>query len=400
MGERALPGLRVLDLADEEASFGSRLLADMGTEVIKVEKPGGDASRWKPPFHGNEPHPEQSLSFWYNNAGKLGITLDLESAEGRDILRRLVAKSDVVVETFPPGYLERLGIGYHTFSDLNPGLIMVSVTGFGQSGPHRQYHSDDIVAAAAGGQMYVCGAPDTPPLKPYGEQAYYTASLFAAVGILLAVRERRKSGKGQHIDISLQEAATATLEHVMVNYFYRGIVSRRQGSRHWNGSFAILPCKDGHVSMSVFIEWDTVVALLDRDGMAGDLKDAKWHDEAYRTEHSDDIIQTVSRWTATRTRDELFELAQSLRLPWAPVAAPEDVASSPQLEARDFFVPVLHPEAKGYFPYPGMPGKFSQSPCRTERRAPHIGEHNYLVYPMRLGFSEAEVEGLSSRGII
>jgi len=249
----ALSGLRVLDLADEKAAFCSKLLADMGAEVIKVEKPGGDASRWVGPFWRNMPHPERSLSLWYNNTNKLGITLNLESEEGQEIFHRLSNRSDVIVETFPPGYLAGLGLGYEALSKTNPGLIMASVTGFGQGGPYKEYRFCDIVASALGGQMYVCGAPETPPLKPYGQQAYYIASLFAAIGIFLALHKRKHSGQGQRIDISLQEAVAATLEHVMIRYFYEGVVPKRQGSFHWNGSFCLLPCKDGYIALSPLI---------------------------------------------------------------------------------------------------------------------------------------------------
>ena len=302
----ALAGLRVLDLADEKASFCSKLLADMGADVIKVEKPGGDASRWLGSFWGNTPHPEKSLSFWYNNTGKLGTTLNLESQEGQDIFRRLINRTDVIVETFPPGYLDGLGLGYEALREANPGLVMASVTGFGQSGPYKEYKSCGIVASAMGGQMCVCGAPDTPPLKPYGQQAYYTASLFAAIGILMALRERKHSRGGQHIDISLQEAVAASLEHVMVRYFYDGVVSKRQGGFHWNRSFCTLPCKDGYIVLSPLMEWETLVEWLDSEGMASDLTAERWRDEEYRVQHIGHIIEVLQCWTKTHTTAELF----------------------------------------------------------------------------------------------
>jgi len=398
--KKALSGRRILDLADEKASFCSKLLADMGAEVFKIERPGGDTSRTVGPFWGNRLHPEKSLSFWYHNTGKLGITLNLDSEEGQQIFRRLAQNADVVVESFPPGYLDKLGAGYQALSELNPGLIMASVTGFGQDGPHREYHSCDIVASATGGQMSVCGAPDTPPLKPYGQQPYYLSSLFAATGILLALRQRKQSGQGQHIDISMQEAVAATLEHVMVRYFYEGTVSRRQGSRHWNDSFCTLPCKDGHILLSPSMEWDTLVDLLDNEGLAADLKEEKWRDEAYRAQHFDYIIQALQRWTSNHTTAELFELGQLMRLPWAPVASPANVADSPQLNARNFFVPVAHPEADTSFIYPGAPYKFSRSPWSIPRRAPLIGEHNARIYTDELGLSKEDIDGLAARHVI
>jgi len=396
----ALPGLRVLDLADEKASFCSKLLADMGAEVIKVEKPGGDTSRWLGPFWRNSPEPEKSLSFWYNNTSKLGITLNLESEEGQELFLRLSKKTDVIVETFPPGYLEGLGLGYEVLSEANPGLILVSVTGFGQSGPHREYKSCDIVASALGGQMYVCGAPDTPPLKPHGQQAYYLASLFASIGILLALHERKHSSRGQHIDISLQEAVAASLEHVMVRYFYEGVVSKRRGNFHWNHSFYLLPCKDGYIALSPLMEWETLVEWLDSEDMASDLTAPRWQEEGYRIQHIEHIIEILQRWTKTHTTTELFELAQLMHLPWAPVSSPKQVLNSPQLKARDFFVPVAHPEVNACFTYPGVPYKCDRSIWNIPRRAPLIGEHNAQLYHQELGFSQEKLDELSSRNVI
>jgi len=396
----ALAGFRVLDLADEKASFCSKLLADMGAQVIKVERPGGDSSRWVGPFWENTPHPEKSLSFWYNNTSKLGITLNLDSAEGREIFRALSLKTDVIVETFPPGYLEGLGLGYEALSEVNPGLILASVTGFGRNGPFREYKSCDIVASAMGGQMHVCGAPDTPPLKPFGQQTYYAASLFGAIGILLALRERKHRGRGQHIDLSLQEAVAASLEHVMVRYFHEGVISQRQGSHNWNRSFCILPCKDGHITLSPLMEWETLVEWLDSEGMASDLKEEKWHEEGYRIQHLDHILEVLRCWTKTHTTTELFELGQLMRFPWAPVATPGNVLDSPQLKARNFFVSVAHPEANAYFTYPGAPYRFSRSPWNIQQRAPSIGEHNAQVYHQELGFSREKLDELSSRNVI
>lgn len=396
----ALAELRVLDLTDDKASFCSKLLADMGAEVIKVEKPGGDASRWVGPFWRNVPHSEKSLSFWYNNTSKLGITLNLESKEGQEIFRRLSQRVDVIVETFPSGYLEGLGLGYEVLSKANPGLILVSVTGFGHSGPYREYKSCDIVASALGGQMYVCGAPDTPPLKPYGQQSYYLASLFAAIGILLALRARKHSGRGQHIDISLQEAVAASLEHVMVRYFYEGVVSKRQGNFHWNHSFYLFPCKDGYIALSPLMEWQTLVEWLDSEGMASDLTAARWQEEKYRIQHIEHIIEILQHWTKTHTATELFELGQLMHLPWAPVASPGEILSSPQLKARDFFVSVAHSEVNACFTYPGAPYKSDRSTWNIRRRAPLIGEHNAQLYRQELSFSQEKLDELSSRNVI
>ena len=396
----ALSGLRILDLADEKAAFCAKLLADMGAEAIKVEKPGGDPSRRAGPFWEKVPNPEGSLSFLYNNTNKLGITLNLESGEGQEIFRQLSLNVDIIVETFAPGYLEKLGLGYKILAEKNPGLILVSITGFGQSGPYRQYKSCDIIASALGGQMSVCGNPDTPPLKAYGQQAYYTASLFAANGILLALYARRKSGRGQHIDISLQESVAATLEHVMVRYFFEGIISQSQGSHYRNNSFCIVPFKDGHITLTPLMEWETLVGWLDSEGMASDLKEERWQNADYREQHTEHIIKVLERWAATHTKSELFELGQLMHFPWAPVARPEEILQSPQLKARHFFVKVAHPDAGAFVTYPGAPYKFSGSTWGIKRRAPLVGEHNGLVYKRELGFSKKWLAELRSRSVI
>ena len=210
---KPLKGVRVIDLADEKAAYCSKVLADLGAEVVKVEKPGGDPSRGYGPFSGNLAGPERSLSFWYNNSGKLGVTLDLEEPESKQRFFDLVSASDVIVESSYPGYLKTLGLDFESLSSINPGLIMASITEFGQTGPNSKYKTCDLVACASGGQMYVSGKPDKSPLKSYGNQSYFLASLFAANGIVLALRWRDRSGKGQHIDISLQEAVAAALEN-------------------------------------------------------------------------------------------------------------------------------------------------------------------------------------------
>jgi crotonobetainyl-CoA:carnitine CoA-transferase CaiB-like acyl-CoA transferase len=391
-----LEGIRILDLADEKASFCAKLLADMGASVIKVERPGGDVSRKMGPFLGDFPHPERSLFFLHNNTNKLGITLNLEHRKGRKIFHKLAERADVVVESFSPGYLKELGLSFEILSRTNPRLILVSVTGFGQDGPRSQYKSCDIVSSAFGGQMYVSGSPSTPPLKPFGRQSYYAASLYAAIGILLALRNRNRTGKGEHIDISLQEAVVSTLEHVMIQYFYEKIIPKRQGSLHWNNSFCILACKDGHILMSLFQQWETLVEWMDSEGMAEDLKDEKYKGAEFRQSHLDHIIEALQRWMKTHTANELFELGQLMRFPWAPVYSPKEVLESPQLKSRGFFVEVGHPEIGTSIQYCGAPYKFDGCSLDRWKRAPLIGEDNKEIYQRELGLSEEELKRLSS----
>lgn len=395
-----LNSICILDLADEKASFCTKLLADLGARVIKVEKAGGDASRKRGPFRESTSQSQTSLSFFYNNTNKLGITLDLEHKEGKSIFLKLVRKADVLVETFSPGFLRRIGLDFETLSSVNSKLIYVSVTGFGQSGPRRDYKVCDLVACAYGGQMFVSGSPSAPPLKAFGNQSYYAASLFAATGVLLALMNRIKTGSGEHFNISLQESVTATLEHVMVRFFAEGVVHSRHKSLHWNESFVVLPCKNGFIHVSLFQHWETLIDWLDSEAMAEDLKDIKWLDEDYRHKHIDHVIEVLGRWTKTHKINEIFELAQLMRFPWAPIQSPIEILKSPHLKARNFFVKTDDPKSAIPLKYPGAPYKFRNGLIPEKNPAPSAGEHNMMIYHREMGISEEKLKQLSSQNVI
>ena len=382
----ALSGYRVLDLADDSGMLCSRYLADMGAEVIRLEKPGRSSAR--------------GLFFWATNLGKLGITLNIEDKPGQEIFKRLIETADVLVESYPPGYLKELGLDYPELSQINPRLVMASITDFGHSGPYRDYKSCDIVASALGGQLYVCGEPQSPPLKPFGNQSYYCASIFAAIGILLALWKRHTSGRGQHIDVSLQECVAATLDHVLVRYFYRGVVAKRQGSLHWNNAFRIFPGKDGYILLSLFQQWEMLVEWLDAEGMADDLTDEKWQDREVRLQQLDHIIDVLERWTQSHTVAELVEPGQLMHFPWAEVTSIPRLMDSPQLGERNFFIEVEHLESGKRYKFPGAPCKLSRSPWRVGSKVPKIGEHNKQIYHGKLGLSEDEIKTLVKDGII
>ena len=395
-----LHGLRILDLADEKASFCTKLLADLGARVIKVEKPGGDASRNIGPFFEDTSRSKTSIPFFYNNTRKLSITLDPERSAGKSIFLKLVRKTDVIVETFVPGHLKRIGLDFEILNRLNPKLILASVTGFGQSGPRRDYKTSDLVAAAFGGQMFVCGSPFAPPLKAFGDQSYCAASLFAASAILMALRNRDRTAKGEHLDISLQASVAATLEHVLVRYFSDDVIYRRQASLHWNGGFVVLPCKDGFIHLTLFQKWETLIEWLASEGMAEDLADEKWRDEDYRRQHLGHVIAVLEKWTTAHRVDEIFELAQLMRFPWAPVCSPQEVISSPQLEARDFFLEGKYAGSDKNLRYPGMPYRTSSKFDSPMQPAPLPGEHNEKIYRQELGLSQENLKQLYERSVI
>jgi crotonobetainyl-CoA:carnitine CoA-transferase CaiB-like acyl-CoA transferase len=395
-----LHGLRILDLADEKASFCTRLLADMGACVIKVEKPGGSASRNTGPFLKDTSRSKTSIPFIYSNANKLGITLDLEHKEGRSIFLKLVPGTDVVVETFSPGDLNRKGLGFEILNALNPKLILASVTGFGQKGPRKNFKADDLIASAYGGQMHVCGSPARPPLKSFGNQSYHAASLFAATAILLALRNRARTEAGEHLDISLQASVTATLEHVMPRYFSEGVTYQRQGSLHWNEGFVVLPCRDGFIHVTLFQKWETLVEWLATEGMAEDLVDEKWLDEDFRRRNLDHVIAVLKKWTTHHTVDDIFEPAQLMRFPWTPVRTPNEVINCPQLHKRHFFVESKGRESGKPILFPGTPYKSSADINFRIDPAPHPGEHNEMVYRQELGLSEKNLKRLYDNRVI
>lgn len=398
--DSALQGLRVLDLAGEKGAFCGKLLADMGADVIKVEPPGGEDARAIGPFWLHSPHVERSLSFWYNNTSKRGITLNINRATGQDVFGELSRMADIVLETFVPGDLGRCGLDYECLSKANPRLIMTSITDFGQTGPYRDYHSCDLVTSALGGQMYVCGDRDTPPLRPYGDQSYLVASIYGAIGTLMALHCRHISGRGQRVDISTQECCASVIEHVNVRYFYEGIVARRQGSQHWDNAFRVFACRNGLILLSLFQEWDTVVELLDSEGMAADLKDERWRDAEVRRREAGHVIEVLERWTLQHTVEELMEQGQAMRLPWGAVNSVADLGRNPQLLERGFFVEVTHSDEGVSVTYPGAPYRLSRTPWRIWRRAPLTGEHNREVFGGELGFSEAEMADMASQGVI
>ena len=382
----ALSGYRVLDLTDEKGMLCTRFLAGMGAEVIRLEKTGEGSAR--------------SSYFMANNLGKRSVTLNLEVEPGQEIFRQLVKTADVVVESYQPGYLAASGLGYSELSQINPRLIMASITDFGQGGPYRDYQSCDMVASALGGQMYVCGEPGLPPLKPFGNQAYYSACLFTTIGIQLALWSRHTSGRGQYLDVAVQESVAATLDHVLVRYFYQGVVARRQGSLLWNNAFRLFPCRDGHILLSLFQQWETLVEWLDDEGMAADLIDEQWLDREKRLEQLDHIIEVLERWTRTHTVAELVEKGQLMRFPWAEVTSIPGLIDSPQLKERGFFVEVEQPVSGKKYQYPGAPCQLSRSPWRTGTQAPSPGEHNRQVYHGELGLSEPALEALTRQGVI
>jgi crotonobetainyl-CoA:carnitine CoA-transferase CaiB-like acyl-CoA transferase len=386
-----LDGVRVLDLADEPGVYCGKLLADMGADVIKVEPPAGAAMRRIGPFFAEEntgtgrSDCNRSLFFWHYNTNKRSVIIDLKTAEGSAIFLRLAATADIIIETAAPARLEALGLGYATLAACNPRLVVVSITPFGQTGPHRDFRGSDLVAQALGGMVYVNGFEHEPPLQGVGLQAYHCASIYAAIGTMLALLARQSSGHGQWIDVSLQECVAASVEHATSFFHQDGTIAERHGSLHWTRSFRVARCQDGYAVHCTLGDWTSLIEWVNAEGKAQDLLEPVWQDFNHRRDHCVHLFDVLDEWAKEYRVAELVEGAQLRRLPYAAVLPPEALRHAPQLQQRGFFTPVRHEELGKTFTYPGAPYVFSRTPWRIRRRPPFVGEHNHEVL--------AEIEG-------
>ena len=404
---------RVLDLADEKGLLCGKILGDLGADVIKIERPGGDLSRRFGPFYHDEPHPEKSLFWFALNTSKRGITLNLETATGMEIFKTLVKRSDFVVETFAPGYLSSLGLGYHDLEKINPKVILVSITPFGQTGPYKDYKSSDLVAWAVGGEMAPYGDADRPPTHfSQHSQAYLHAGSDGAQGALTALYQRWETGQGQQIDVSIQDSVVQCLEHHTANWDLRRATAKRDekfrmGATH--RTTLLWPCKDGWVSWShggnsVLAPSLPLVKWMQAEGASNEFLDTfNWDRPDFpkiSQEDMDRIEEPTGRFFMTHTKAELLEGAVKYKVMMYPVATPDDMLVNRQLEARKFWVNLEHPELGTRLAYPGAFALFSESPVKITRRAPLIGEHNAEVYEGELGMTADQVIALRQAGII
>jgi len=352
--------------------YCTKLFAELGAEVIKVERPGtGDPARRAGPFPGDIPEPEQSGLFLYLNTGKKSITLDLECEQDRHTLEQLVAEADILVETFAPGTLATLGLTDERLFGLNPGLVITSITSFGQNGPYKSYAADEITLLAMGGLLYMTGRPSDPPLKMGGMLAQYCAGINGFIGSMAALFVRRQTGVGQHVDIAIMETVMEMLEGAIAEWSYDQQVRVRTGNAA-SGGWGIYPCKDGYVAV-VSGARDTFrrfAELFERP----ELADPKYDSPPGRQRYRDEIEALMLPWLLDRTRQEIYERAQALHLPFGYFSEPQDLLASPHLHAREFFVELDHPRV-GRLPYPGAPFKLGKTPMQFSR-APLLGEHN------------------------
>ncbi len=402
---RLLPPYRVLDLSGPEAVFCGKLLADYGADVVRVEPPGGDPSRTRGPFAGDREGPDSSLYFLFYNTNKRSITLDLQSERGRELFRRLVSQADVVVESYPVGYMDSLGLGYESLRQLNPGIVVASVTPFGQTGPWKDYKSNDLVALAASGFMQITGEPDGPPMRQGNDQSHFPGAQFAAASILGALYHRDfGDGEGQHIDVSLQEAlityytdAHPALAHMMLG----DNVTRVGATSTLVIPLGAYPSSDGWISAGIITprEWDNLSEwIYEVTGNEEVLNEAYKGGNQDRAPFNDIITALVIDFTTRYTSEYLFHEGQRRNLVFIPVNTVSDLLADPQLEASNFWFGIDHPET-GIVQYPlGVFDSEEVSPATNP--APKLGQDNEAIYAGELGLSESELASLRNEGVI
>ncbi len=393
----ALDDLLVLDISQGiSGPFCARLLGDYGADVIKIEPPGGDCGRRMPPFFEDDPDPEKSLFFLLANLNKRGVTLDLTQPEGAEIFRRMARTADVIVESFAPGYLESLGLDHATLEQDNPGLVMTSITPFGQTGPYSHYKGCEIVAYATSGIMAISGTSEREPLQHGGFPAMYEAAMNGMLATNVALLTRDLNGAGQHVDVSTQDVVASSL---VINQPYYSFAGGVQGRRRLEGSSwgHVTPCKDGYfVSQEGgAITWEQIANFFGSEA----LKEPRFADPAQRILHGHQLDAIILEATKDRTMAEMFKTAsEQYRMLLGIVQTPEDLANCAQLEARAFYETVEHPVI-GRIRVPFRLWNMSLGAAACRRPAPLLGQHNAEVFG---GFecSEAEIGRLHDRGII
>ncbi len=413
-GNTLLPSLRVLDLTDEKGFLCGKILGDMGADVIKIERPGGDPSRNIGPFYHDIPDPRKSLFWFVYNNNKRGITLNIETYDGQEVFKRLVKNADILIESHNPGYMDALGLGYSALSQINPRLIMVSITPFGQVGPYRDYKSSDIIAVAMGGFMYISGDADKPPVRAIAPQAYLNAGADAAAGAMIAYHYREMTGEGQHVDVSLQESVSLSLMLAIpyweMNHFH---LKRYGGSRLLGSkvlSRMVWPCKDGHVNFVIhggatgFRTNKALTEWMDEEGMLPDfMREIDWDkfDLVTVTEElMNSLNEHIGRFFLKHTKAELWQWGMVHNAMLYPVSDSKELMENVQLEERDFWEKVEHPELGDTITYPGAWVISSEVNLNIRRRAPLIGEHNQEIYEEELGIPREELIILKESGAI
>jgi len=400
---KALCGIRVLEYAQfVSGPYCAKLMADLGAEVIKVEPPGGDIARGRGPFPNDVPHPERSGLFLYNNTNKSSITLDPASVEDRDVFKRLVAESDILIEDTPPGTMDGLGLGYDTLRDINPRLVMTSITPFGQTGPYRDYRAYYLNVSHGSALGYLtpvapqaAGGPPREPIREGGLIAEYDCGVFAALAALSAFRLASSTGTGQHIDVSKQEALLHLQRTDVAMYLEHRWPDQRGSASMYTAGSGLHRCKDGYVLLMLVEDraWRSFIELMGNPEWADEERFSTADKRTWLS--PEDIRPLAEPWMLQHTREEIYHGLQQRRCPASPLYRVAEVPETQRMKGRQFFVELEHPEA-GRLGYPLGLGRFSQTPIAFERPAPLLGQHNKQLRDDRPGDRRPQAQPRSS----
>jgi benzylsuccinate CoA-transferase BbsE subunit len=401
---------RALDLTDEKGFLCGKILGELGADVIKIEKPGDTSSRNIGPYYHDEVDPEKSLYWFAYNNDKRGITLNIETEAGRDIFRELVKTADIIIESYPPGYMEELGLGYSELEKINPGIIAASITPYGQTGPYRDFNYSDITLYAMGGYMSAVGEQDRTPVRiSHHFQTYLHAGGQTAQGVMLALYYREMTGEGQYIDVSIHDSVSRiTPERVTAFWDFNKRVVHRGGGKAIVGR--IWECKDGYVYAMYWggasgNRWNSpLVNWMVSEGVATDfIKEIDWETFNMMQNTEETLLKIAEPTRALfqrHTRAELLEGALEHNAQVYPLNSVAEIAGNRQLAYRDYWVTLEHPELGASITYPGPWAKTTEAPPQVTRRAPLAGEHNEDIYVRELGYPEEKLRELKRDGII
>ena len=399
----ALSSLKIIEIGDlVSAPYAAKLMADMGAEVMKIERPGsGDRARTRGPFPGDSPHPEKSGLFLYLNANKYGVTLDIAKPEGMSLLERLAAQADLLIHNVWPPEMDRAGLSYERMRKANPRLVMTSITPFGLTGPNRDWRAEELTMWSAGGVCVLNGAgadyPELPPLRTFGSQAGFQGGVHGAVATMGAIMAQLRDGEGQHVDVSVQESIASQLEMTFEYWPYMGMIATRLGRKPIQ-PVESMQCKDGWIYVCCIEEhqWRAFVEVMGNPEWA---REEIFSDRVKRAENWEACKIFLEEYVAQHTVLELYRKVQEKRVPFAPVSTMGDLLNSEHLKARGFFVEISHPAA-GKQKYPGAPLKYHATPWDMRMPAPTLGQHNEEIFGRRLGLDSARLAELKRTGVI
>lgn len=413
-GEGLLSPYRVLDVTGAESLLCGKILADLGADVLQIEPPGGHPARQIGPFYHDEVQAERSLYWWSYTANKRSITLDMTTPEGQALLKRLVPTADFLLESGPPGALAALGLGYDTLAALHPALIMVSITPFGQQGPYAHYKAPDLVGMAMSGFMFVTGEPDRAPVRIGFPHFSLHGAGAGASGAMVAHAHRVLTGRGQHVDVSCQEAMARALANAPQSYSMEHAIIQRQGAYRQTGTSSFMrltwPCKDGYVNFQFSggqgagLGVNQMVHWMAEEGMPNaELEAVDFTKLGYgmmTPEMLEWMVPPIERFIMSKTKRELLEGAVARRIMLFPVSTGLDIVTDPQLEARQYFQHLTHPQWHTPLTFLGPFAQLSATPLTLRRLPPHIGEHNTAIYQDELGLSAADLAMLREQGVV